>query len=310
MGARPAVAGWHTSVGRRSSNEDAVIAGVLADGRELIAVADGMGGHKAGEVASQSALETILNALKSGRSLKDAVADANAALFAAARQNPNWSGMGTTVVALLRDGDHYHIANVGDSRAYRVTEHEVEQITADHSFLAEATSSGALSIEDASRSRWRNALTRAVGTDHTLDVDVFGPFDAGAPHAIVLCSDGLYNSVSDETLRGAVALSPDPQTAALHLTEEAYRNGSSDNITVAVVVFGAAAAPAARQTERVVAVGPEHRGPPLLWPNWRQAHQHHGHRRHRSWLPVLRKMEVGLLILLLAVIFVLLTRAM
>ena len=310
MGAKPAVAGWHTSVGRRSSNEDAVIAGVLADGRELIAVADGMGGHKAGEIASQSALETILTALKAGRSLKDAVADANTALFAAARQNPHWSGMGTTVVALLRDGAHYHIANVGDSRAYRVTSDKVEQITADHSFLAEATNSGALSVDDARRSRWRNALTRAVGTDHTLDVDVFGPFDAGEPHTIVLCSDGLYNSVSDETLRGALALSPDPQTAALHLTDEAYRNGSSDNITVAVVVFGTAAASPKPLERSAPTVHHDGRAGPLLWPSWRESRSPRGRRRHRDWVSGLRKMEVGLLILLLAVIFVLLSRAM
>ena len=307
MGAKPAVAGWHTSIGRRSSNEDAVIAGVLADGRELIAVADGMGGHKAGEVASQSALETILTALKAGRSLHDAVADANSTLYAAARQNPNWSGMGTTVVALLREGDHYHIANVGDSRAYRVTDDRVEQITADHSFLAEAANTGAISLDDARRSRWRNALTRAVGTDTTLDVDVFGPFDANEPHNVVLCSDGLYNSVTDETLRGALALSPDPQTAAMHLTEEAYRNGSNDNITVAVVLFGAAQT-AARNNQNVP-VPTQHAAASVLWPKWRETNARRRHGQHR-WLPFFRKMEFALLILLLAVIFVLLTRAM
>jgi protein phosphatase len=284
MGAIPAAAGWHTVPGRRPSNEDAVLAGVLPDGRELAAVADGMGGHKAGEVASQTALEMMLAGLKAGRSLQDAVTAANTALYAAAQQNPEWAGMGTTLVALLRDGNQYQIANVGDSRAYQVSEGGVDQITSDHSFMAEAVSAGEMTLEDAKRSRWRNALTRAVGTEAELEVDVFGPFDASRPHAVVLCSDGLYGSVSAEALQRCLQASPDPQAAAHRLIDEAYRNGSSDNISVAVIVFAAAFGMANRagvatttQQAQPIAGGP-------LWPNWRRASAERRRRRHHSWL--------------------------
>lgn len=232
-------AGWHSETGRRPTNQDAVLAEQLPDGRELFAVADGMGGHRAGEVASQRALETLSAGLKAGAALRTAVADANATVYAAAQENADWLGMGTTLVALLRSGVCYQIVNVGDSRAYRVTTRGVQQITADHSFMAEAVSNGRMSLEEARRSRWRNALTRAIGTDTELAIDVYGPFDAVKSHAVLLCSDGLYGSVADDVLHGCVIDTPDPQAAAARLSEEAYRNGSSDNISVVIVRFGA-----------------------------------------------------------------------
>ena len=117
MAAIETTTGWRTMAGRRSANQDSVFADHLPDGRELVVVADGMGGHNGGEVASQRAIETVVESLKQGRSLRDAVRDANHAVRAAAAANPAWDGMGTTLVALLRSGDRYQIANVGDSRA-------------------------------------------------------------------------------------------------------------------------------------------------------------------------------------------------
>lgn len=231
--------GCHTECGRRPVNQDAVLAVTLTDGRELVAVADGMGGHSAGEVASQRALETIWTRLKAGVTLRDAVLSANAAVHAAAGANPAWRGMGTTLVAMLRAGSSYEIANVGDSRAYRITGDSVCQLTTDHSLVAEAMREAAGAADEIVQSRWRNALTRALGTDAEVDVDVFGPFDAREPHAILLCSDGLHRSLSDEVLLQHVADADDPWAAARSLAAEAYRNGSPDNISAAIIRFGA-----------------------------------------------------------------------
>ncbi|HEX6132627.1 MAG TPA: protein phosphatase 2C domain-containing protein [Longimicrobiales bacterium] len=238
-------------------NQDAVLAVRLSDGRELVAVADGMGGHSAGEVASQRALETVWTRLKAGLDLSGAVAAANAELHSLAAANPAWSGMGTTLVALLRAGSSYEIANVGDSRAYRITEESVGQITTDHSFVAEAMREARLATDEIVSSRWRNALTRALGTEADVAVDVFGPFDARERHAVLLCTDGLHRSVSDEVLKQHVARADDPWAAAQALTAEAYRNGSSDNISAAVVLFGDEEPPRQRVDAPIVLAQPK-----------------------------------------------------
>lgn len=230
-------AGWRSFSGRRAANQDSVLAGRLADGRELIAIADGMGGHQGGEVASRRALETLAASLEAGRPLSDAVADANAAVYAAAQQNPAWSGMGTTLVALLRSGDRYQVVNVGDSRAYCVTESGIHQITEDHSFLAEALRARQMSEEEARSSRWRNALTRAIGTDAEVEVDTFGPFDVREAKAVVLCTDGLHGSLTEDAMLSCLRQNSDVWGAAMCLADQAFKNGSKDNISVAVVSF-------------------------------------------------------------------------
>jgi PPM family protein phosphatase len=230
-------AGWQSAQGRRGANQDAALAERLPDGRELIAVADGMGGHRGGEEASRRALATLSASVRGGLPFTEAVVAANAGVYAAAQQHAEWAGMGTTLVALLRSGDSYHIANVGDSRAYRVTSGELRQLTRDHSYAAAALRDG-VSPEQLRRSPWRNALTRSIGQEPTVDVDVFGPFDAVEPHVIVLCSDGLHGSLGEGGFRACLREAADPQEAARLLAEAAHGNGSSDNITAAVVVFG------------------------------------------------------------------------
>lgn len=234
--------GCHTECGRRPVNQDAVLAVRLADGRELVAVADGMGGHSAGEVASQRALQTVWTQLRAGVDLRGAVTAANAAVHAAAAENPSWSGMGTTLVAMLRAGSSYEIANVGDSRAYRITSAAVSRITTDHSFVAEAMREARFATEDLVHSRWRNALTRSLGMDADVEVDCYGPFDAREPHAVLLCTDGLYRSLPDEVMQQEIVRAHDPWVAARSLAGEAYRSGSSDNISAAVILFGETAA--------------------------------------------------------------------
>ena len=231
-------AGWRSFSGRRKTNQDAVVAGRFEDGRELIAVADGMGGHQGGAVAAQMALDTLVEVLQAGRSLRDAMVAANAAVYRRAQEDPALSGMGTTLVALLRTDDSYIIGNVGDSRAYSVSDDGIQQITADHSFLAEALRANQMSAEEAKQSRWRNALTRAIGTDADVEVDEFGPFDAKPAHSVILCSDGLHGSVSNDGMQQCVVQNRDVWAAAMCLTDEAFRNGSKDNISVAVLRFG------------------------------------------------------------------------
>jgi protein phosphatase len=230
--------------GRRPLNEDAVLAAVLRDGAELVAVADGMGGYSAGEVASRRALEELRDALEEGLGLEAAVQAANRAVYAEASGNGHQHGMGTTLVAVLRRGGEYLVANVGDSRAYRVDGQGVRQLTVDHSFIAEAVRSGMLSAEEAEQSRWRNAVTRAVGTEPELEaVDCFGPFDATESHTVVLCTDGLYRVFPEARLAEALADAPPVDEAATSLVATAYELGSEDNISVAVLRFGAADPP-------------------------------------------------------------------
>jgi PPM family protein phosphatase len=269
----------HTVAGRRSSNQDAVMSVTLVDGRQLVAVADGMGGHRAGEVASKRALEALVAGLQGGDSLVDAVKKANQVVHVAAQENADFAGMGTTIVALLRSENRYHIANVGDSRAYRVTPSAVLQITRDHSVTAEAIASGHITPEEARNSRWKNALTRAIGTDADIDVDIFGPFDAAQPHRVLLCSDGLHGSISQPTIQQHLSNGVDVFRAAERLADEAFRNGSSDNISAAVVVFEGerSAAPAQKRVPNETSVRSSANYRVILMPEPNQIKQ-------RSWL--------------------------
>jgi len=241
-----------TVAGRRASNQDAVLVHDLPDGRTLLVVADGMGGHQAGEEASRQAVACLVDALTAGAALVEAFKAANARIHAAASENAQWTGMGTTLVALLRTGDRYEVANVGDSRAYRIGSAGVGRITDDHSVLAEAERNGGAALSEMRDSPWRNALTRALGTDPDIEVDLFGPFSVNEPHAVVLCTDGLYRSVTDQDLAHWLAGATDLQEAAVKLVEGAVTAGSSDNVSVVVAVFdgeGTAAA-AARAEQR------------------------------------------------------------
>jgi PPM family protein phosphatase len=233
-------AAFHTSPGRRPVNEDAVLQTKFANDAELLAVADGMGGHNAGEVASRRALEVMAESLGAGSDLPSAIRSANATVLQEAHAQPEYRGMGTTIVALLRQNSTYTLANVGDSRAYRVDAGGIRQLTQDHSFVAEAVRSGQLSLEEAEKSRWRNAVTRCVGTDPELEVDCYGPFDAQEAHAVLLCTDGVYRALSADELRSMTVEAADAESAVRAIAGAAYEAGSDDNISVALIGFGAA----------------------------------------------------------------------
>jgi protein phosphatase len=231
----------YTHAGRRRVNQDTVVAGELPGGRYLLAIADGMGGHSGGEVASTVAIETLLARLRAGAGLRAAFAAANAAVYREAATRPAARGMGTTLVALLQSGATYEIANVGDSRAYRIDAGGAHPLTLDHSFVAEAVRSGSMSAEQAAGSPWRNALTRAIGTEASIAVDVFGPLPVRDGEAVVLCSDGLYKQIEDAVLAEYLFATEDVDAAVHALAALAYRRGSDDNISLAVAEFGALA---------------------------------------------------------------------
>jgi len=227
--------------GQRSYQEDAVVARTLSGGRALVAVADGMGGHAAGEVASALALETLVDEMEKGTSLDEAFRVANKAVNAKSRE-PGKLGMGTTLVAMILEGDRYRVANVGDSRAYLLTASGIRQISEDHSYVAEAIKRGQ-SEEEALSSQWKNALTRSIGTSDDVLVDLFGPFPVEPNTAVMLCSDGLYKSQTDADLRRVFGRSGGPGGAAQALVAAAFEAGSDDNITVALAEFGEVKSP-------------------------------------------------------------------
>jgi PPM family protein phosphatase len=223
--------------GNRPSNEDAVLDTRLPNGSRLIAVADGMGGHRGGAVASRMALDVLHRELCAGQDLREAVRTANAEIHAAAQSDPGLRGMGTTLVALVCAASVYEIANVGDSRAYRIDANTIRQITLDHSFAAEALRNETLSPDQIARSPWRNALTRSLGTHAEVEVDSFGPFAAAAgPHAVLLCSDGLYRMLPEADLRETLLAAGGLEEAVRRFSGLAAEG--DDNLSLAILALG------------------------------------------------------------------------
>jgi serine/threonine protein phosphatase PrpC len=212
---------------------------LLAERGRLYLVADGMGGHLAGEVAAQYAVEQILYAyyhdpwVGPGENLTQAIGSANADLYQDAQTNPAHSGMGTTLVGAAVRGEELTVANVGDSRAYLVHEGQIRQISRDHSWVAEELAAGLLTPEQAREHPKRNIITRSLGNDPEVEVDVFheriGPGDV-----VLLCTDGLSGLVRDDEM-AAVVSRADPQRATEELVRLANERGGPDNITATVI---------------------------------------------------------------------------
>jgi len=217
---------------RRLRNEDAYVAQP-----PLFAIADGMGGAQAGEIASQLAAGAIAEAAR-GIHGEEAVAElvqaANARVYRRAVEDPAAAGMGTTVTVALVDaaGSSVTIGHVGDSRAYRIRGDGLEQLTADHSLVAELVRTGRLTPEQAVDHPHRSVITRAVGTEPSVDVDTL-TVEAHAGDLYLLCSDGLTDMIGDaEILAQAEAGDRRPDAVAQLLVDAANRAGGSDNITV------------------------------------------------------------------------------
>jgi protein phosphatase len=222
--------------GQRPYQEDSACARKLSDGRLLLAVADGMGGHAAGEVASALALEALVASLEAGAELDAAFEAANRHVHEESAE-PGRHGMGTTLVAALVEDGEYFVANVGDSRGYVLVRDDIRQLTEDHSFVAEAMKRGQ-THEQAMATPWRNALTRSIGPDRKVDVDVFGPFPLRRGSALLVCSDGLYKTLADEDIHGLFVRSDGTPGAARTLVAAALERGSDDNISVAIAEYG------------------------------------------------------------------------
>jgi serine/threonine protein phosphatase PrpC len=230
--------GAATDVGRvRTTNQDLPL-----EAPNLFAVADGMGGHAAGEVAARIAVDTLHSAFAAHAStegLRQAVAEANAAVWSQSQLRSELRGMGTTLIAaaLVPDADGRDVialANVGDSRAYVYSAAQITQITSDHSLAEEKVRHGELTEAEAAVHPHRHILTRALGVASGVDVDLW-ELRLQAGDRLLLCSDGLTNEVEPTEIAGVLAAEADPVTAAERLVATANEHGGSDNITAVVV---------------------------------------------------------------------------
>jgi len=226
-------AAWLTDTGRRRvRNEDAYVFEP-----PLFAIADGMGGARAGEVAAGIAAA----ALRDGKrdvideaSLEAIIEEANRRVWERSVADPSTAGMGTTITVAFVDANAAQVVfgHVGDSRAYRLRGDALEQVTTDHSLVAELVRSGVLTPEEAERHPQRSAITRAVGTERAIEVDVF-TVPAELEDLVLLCSDGLTDMLSEDEIAAAiVGAERDPAAAADALVAAANAQGGEDNITV------------------------------------------------------------------------------
>jgi PPM family protein phosphatase len=222
----------------REGNEDSF----LASG-SLAAVADGMGGHLAGEVASAAATDELRSLedgapwrgeRSAGEALKWAVMEANRRIREMAAGDKSLEGMGTTITALLSDGDVIHLAHVGDSRAYLLRKGELSQLTEDHTLVQELVKQGKLRPEDAKRHPQGSIITRALGVDADVQVDT-ATFKIISGDRLLLCTDGLTGVVDQATIRNVLLRVRDPQQASERLVALANEQGGPDNITVVVL---------------------------------------------------------------------------
>ncbi|HOE16301.1 MAG TPA: Stp1/IreP family PP2C-type Ser/Thr phosphatase [Syntrophorhabdaceae bacterium] len=233
----------------RKNNEDNLY---ISENDGLLVVADGMGGHASGEVASKITVDMMrdyFNAVKEGHQLQigpyqddlseptnrlgSAIRLANQAIYEAAKDNPLWYGMGTTIAAVLITGNRLSIAHVGDSRVYLIRAGSMEQLTDDHSFVSEQVKREIISSEQAKASAMKNVLTRALGVHPEVEVDLdeISLFDGDM---LVLCTDGLTGMVDDDEIFAIANTLHNPAMACEDLVSRANQNGGKDNITVII----------------------------------------------------------------------------
>jgi len=245
-------AGARTDLGRvRKNNEDCY---TIDSSMQLYVLSDGMGGEAHGEVASKLAVQTVLTHCRQAENsratpifgesspevsertnrLSSAIHLANRKIFETASANPEQRGMGATIVAAWIDGQRLSLAHVGDSRAYLLRAGSMEQLTADHSLVAEKVRVGILTPQEADASEMQSILTRAVGTNGSVDVDtdeqalLVGDF-------VLLCSDGLTRMITDPEIASTLLTSASAQESADRLVDLANENGGQDNVSVIVL---------------------------------------------------------------------------
>lgn len=238
----------------RKVNEDAFVVAP-----PLFAVCDGMGGAKAGEVASGIAADTLKAGVGEGLPLLEAAEAANAAVYARAEENAAQTGMGTTLTAVVIEGDTGHFAHIGDSRAYLLRDGELQQVSEDHSLVGEMVRDGRLTEEEAAVHPHRSILSRALGTESLARIDEF-EVDLRSGDVLLLCSDGLSGPVPASAIQKALARDH-PTDVAARLIAEARKCGGPDNITAVVLRLEDAPEACEDVTEEQTLITPVDEGP-------------------------------------------------
>ena len=233
---------------RRELNEDSFGVYGFEDGMlcGVCVLADGMGGHNAGEVASSMAVEAVLNELKEDLSeqesnqvshnIMSAIDYANSNIYEKSLKNPEQAGMGTTLVVAYVTDSFVRIANIGDSRAYVVSQNKICRITVDHSVVEELVQRGSITREEARRHPDKNIITRALGTDLFVEADYYD-YVPTVGETILLCSDGLTEMVDEDEIKDIINNAENENLAVQSLVEKANENGGVDNITVVALRF-------------------------------------------------------------------------
>ena len=226
----------------RANNQDTYRTEITEDGLGLIVLCDGMGGARAGNIASERAAERFMERIRTADPAKadtdtlsqiveQAVEQANTEVFELSQSSPSYNGMGTTLVGGICVDDRIVLANVGDSRAYVIDGKNIAQMTEDHSLVAEMIRSGRLTPEDARHYPGRNLITRAVGVEERVQAD-FYEITLHEGQTLMLCSDGLSGMITDEQIADIISQAESKEEACDKLIEAACNGGGSDNITV------------------------------------------------------------------------------
>ena len=231
-----------TDIGaKRQTNQDYIFCSMQQVGSlpNLFIVADGMGGHKAGDLASRYTVEKFLDSVKGSEAenpisiIEEAVRYANLALMDKAKESIDYEGMGTTLVVATFIDKSLYIANVGDSRLY-IVNNEIQQITRDHSLVEEMINLGEIDRRNARTHEKKNIITRAIGVDSEVVADFF-EVEYSKGDIILMCSDGLSNMIEDEDMKMIINEGNDVSEIANKLIEVANNNGGKDNISVVLV---------------------------------------------------------------------------
>lgn len=223
----------------RPGNEDCFI---MDTELGLLAVADGMGGHQAGEVASYLALQTLREKLLNSPAgeplpnLMAAAAFANEVVFRSSLSSQEREGMGTTMTAIWVVGSRGFLAHIGDSRAYLLRDGQLQHLTDDHSYVGELVRCGSLTFDEARHHPRRNILTRALGTEKSVDIDS-REIELKTGDRLLLCTDGLYEVISDSEIQTIMSRKQELQATARELLNLALERGGPDNITVVLALY-------------------------------------------------------------------------
>ncbi|WP_142427507.1 Stp1/IreP family PP2C-type Ser/Thr phosphatase [Enterococcus durans] len=237
---------YQSDVGRRrNTNQDYASVFTNQEGIKLAILADGMGGHRAGDIASQMAVLNLGNAWEEQDLTDDEkiaqwfiqeIQEENALIYQRGQEQPEYNGMGTTIVAAALSEERFTIAHVGDSRAYLIRDGKIIQLTEDHSLVNELVKSGEISEEMAVNHPRKNILTRSVGMPGTVEVDV-STYIWQLKDRLLLCSDGLTNMLSEEMIETIVNQEGTLSDKVTELINQANKAGGADNITVLLIEF-------------------------------------------------------------------------